>query len=124
MNIKFYLGLLSVISAAAATCTREAATSMPYDIQVFENDDCSGRTWHIQCDYDHEAVGDTWTQPPAASRFLYNSVLIGTKYAVTLYDVNYVVSPGQYWGQSSSYYFQYGKVPTGKQFVIWCHGSE
>ncbi|KAF9174126.1 hypothetical protein BGX20_000864 [Mortierella sp. AD010] len=117
MNIKFYLGILSLIGASAATCTKTAAASMPYDVQVFENSDCSGRTLHIQCDYDHEAIGDT-----SDYGFSYKSVLVGSKYAVTLYDDNYVVSRA--WGKSSSYYFQYGKVPSGKQFVIWCHGSE
>ncbi|KAG0342129.1 hypothetical protein BG000_006815 [Podila horticola] len=117
MNIKFYLGILSLIGASAATCTQTATQSMPYDIQVLENADCSGITLHIQCDYDHEAIGDT-----SIYGFSYNSVLVGSKYAVTLYDNNYVVSRA--WDRSSNYYFQYGQVPSGKQFIIWCHGSE
>ncbi|GJJ71462.1 hypothetical protein EMPS_03812 [Entomortierella parvispora] len=117
MNFKFFLGMLALVGAASASCTQQAAQSMPYDVQVFENDDCSGRTLHIQCDYDHEAIGTTKDYG-----FSYNSVLVGSKYAVTLYDNQYKVSRA--WGKSDNYYFQWGKVPAGMQFVIWCHGSE
>ncbi|KAG0255190.1 hypothetical protein BGZ95_005823 [Linnemannia exigua] len=117
MNIKFYLGILALVGASAATCTKAAAQSMPYDVQVFENDDCSGRTLHIQCDYDHKAIGTTKDYG-----FTFKSVLIGSKYAVSLYDTNYVRTRA--WDRSDNYYFEYGAVPAGYQFVIWCHGSE
>ncbi|KAF9349974.1 hypothetical protein BGX26_011818 [Mortierella sp. AD094] len=108
----------TLLAVALASCDRSTAVSMPYDINLYGQPDCLGANYGLT----YKNGGGHYFDNKACSLSYptvgFHSVLIGSKCQIVLKDVygNIVRN----WPGGSSYYFEYGNIPTACAIEAWC----
>ncbi|KAF9914953.1 hypothetical protein FBU30_002287 [Linnemannia zychae] len=117
----------TLLAVALATCDRSTAVSMPYDINLYGQNDCLGANYGLT----YTNGGGHYFNNKACSTAYptvgFRSVLVGTKCTIELKDA--FGRRVRYWGGGSDYYFQYGNIdpPAGVDAACsieaWCNNK-